>query len=74
MEFENVGAPICDGISLPECRHLFGQAHLAEMRKLFVRFGVPVYSVTPSAIRGCDFVKLEDSRNEFTDELIEQVK
>lgn len=66
MEFTEVGPPVCDGISLPECKHLFGCSYLADMRKLFINFGIPIHSVTPSAIKGCVFIKLEESRNEFT--------
>lgn len=79
FELTRVGPPICDAIILPFCSRVFGvnQAeHNANMKIFLVRHKIPVKQINLSQRKKdrCVLVQLTDSMNQFTIELMENLK
>jgi len=61
---------------LPVCPEIFGddKTHNSKMKAFLLEHSIPVAHVICARKDGCVFVGLEDSRNEFTEDLLRHLK
>jgi hypothetical protein len=58
-EFKKVGKAFCDGLNIPKCKILFSDEPYNQIMTFFKRWGIIIFSVSPSHYDGYWFVKLE---------------
>ena len=81
-KFEKVGDAICDAIVLPKCPLLFKEkvvpsskeTPFKKMQDFLVQMGLPVSLVCQAVDKDCVFVQIEDARNNFTAELLGNIR
>lgn len=70
-QFKKLGGMFCDGIILPRLALLFPKYNQYEA---FLRgCDMQVQKISPAQVKGCIYVRLEDSANAFTKEFAQSV-